>query len=144
MKDNITLKEGLNIFYKKNRKYFSEKKMSQKGETFIRCHDIAHVVFNCDTSIYGEGVVKIWTTFGTTMSFWEVTKGYRDVSAFELSRKYSFGHVVKNIFRLLVVIPKVIFRAKRMNKPWPFSNYDNYLNTPIAAIRKEYIIQVLK
>ncbi|MFK7806400.1 MAG: hypothetical protein AB8F74_01240, partial [Saprospiraceae bacterium] len=85
-------------------KYFTKRSMSKEGEVFLKCHDIVHVVFGCDTTICGEGVVKIWTTFGTTLSFWKVTNGYNEVSAFELFRKYSFGHVIKNIFRFLVVI----------------------------------------
>jgi len=77
-----TLQEGLAEFQTKNQKYFSKRTLSNSGEEFLQCHDIAHVVFGCDTSLYGEGVVKLWTTFGTTMSFWKVTKGYRDASAF--------------------------------------------------------------
>lgn len=143
MDDNITLQQGLAVFQEKNKKYFSEKIPSEKGKAFLRDHDIAHVVFGCDTSIYGEGVVKIWTTFGTTLSFWEVISGYREVNAYELSRMYSFRHVLKNIFRLLGVIPKTIVRAKKMSQPWPFSDYESYLDTPIADIRKAFNIQVL-
>lgn len=143
MEDSITLKQGLNKFQKQNRKFFSERSISDEGEEFLSCHDIAHVVFDCDTSIYGEGVVKIWTTFGTTLGFWKVVSGYNEASAFELFRMYSFKHVSINILRYLVVIPKAIVRAKRMSKPWPFSNYRPYLNTPISIIRKEFNIQVL-
>ena len=90
MKGNITLQEGLDKFYEKNRKYFSERSISAEGEEFLKCHDIAHVLFDCDTSICGEGVVKIWTTFGTTLSFWKVVSGYNEAGAFELFRMYSF------------------------------------------------------
>jgi len=143
MNNNITLQEGIEQFHKKNRKYFSERSFSKQGETFLKSHDIAHVVFGCGTTIYGEGLVKIWTTFGTTLSFWEVIKGYKEVNAFELSRKYSFRHVMKNIARLLLVIPKVIVRAKRMSKPWPFGEYSAYLNRPLSEIRKEFNIEIL-
>ena len=143
MNDRITLQEGLDKFYEKNRKYFSKRSISKEGEAFLKCHDIAHIVFGCDTTIYGEGVVKIWTTFGTTLSFWEVVRGYDEASAFELFKMYSFRHVMKNIFRFLVVIPKTIVRAKNMTKPWPFSGYKAYLNTPIADIRKEFNIHSL-
>ncbi len=143
MEDNITLQQGLDQFYKKNRKFFSKRTLSKEGEEFLTCHDIAHVVFGCDTTLYGEGVVKIWTTFGTTLGFWKVITGYNEVAAFELFKMYSFRHVMKNILRLLWVIPKTIFRAKRMSKPWPFSDYKAYLNSPIVNIRKEFNIKVL-
>lgn len=141
--DSMILQEGLEAFQKKNRKYFSKRSYSEEGKEFLRCHDIAHVVFGCDTTLYGEGVVKIWTTFGTTSSFWKVIRGYNDANAFELFSEYSFRHVMKNIFSYLRVIPKAIVSAKKMTKPWPFSSYQAYLNTPISEIRKEFNIQVL-
>lgn len=143
MEESITLQQGLDKFHHKNMKYFSDKSISKEGEKFLQCHDIAHVVFGCDTTIYGEGVVKIWTTFGTTLSFWKVINGYKEASAFELSKKFSFGHVTKNILRYLLVIPKTIVSAKKMTKPWPFLDYNAYLNMPIAEIRKEFNIQVI-
>jgi len=143
MDQSLTLQQGIEQFHKKNKKYFSEKNYSKEGKEFLKCHDAAHVVFDGDTTIYGEGVVKIWTTFGTTLSFWEVIKGYHEVGAYELFKMYSFRHIMKNILRLLLVIPKVIIRAKRMRKPWSFSEYRSHLNTPLSEIRKGFNIQVL-
>jgi ubiquinone biosynthesis protein Coq4 len=143
MDNTITLQQGLEQFQKKNRKYFSKRTTSVKGAVFLRNHDIAHVVFGCDTSIYGEGVVKIWTTFGTTLSFCKVTSGYYEVNAFQLFRMYSFRHIMKNIVKFLCSIPKAIIRAKRMTKPWPFSEHQAYLDKPIAEIRKEFNIHIL-
>lgn len=99
MKDDVTLRQGLADFRRKNMDFFTKRSMSKDGEVFLRCHDVAHVVFGCGTTIYGEGVVKIWTTFGTTLNFWKVINGYNEVSAFELFKMYSFRHVMKNIFR---------------------------------------------
>lgn len=144
MSENATLQQGLDQFHKKNSKYFSERDYSEKGADFLRCHDIAHVVFGCDTTLYGEGVVKIWTTFGTTSNFWQVINGYNDVSAFSLFKMYSVSHVMKNVLRFILVIPKVISRAKRMSKPWFFSAYEPYLNVSLAEIRREFNIQILE
>ena len=143
MNKDMTLKEGIALFHKRNMKYFDERPQSQKGSDFLRCHDVAHVVFDCDTRLYGEGVVKVWTTFGTTLSFWQVTRGYNEVSAFQLFKKYSLGHIMKNILSFLIAIPTVIIRAKRMTKPWSFTGYEPYLNTPLSEIRKEYNIVTL-
>ncbi|MFZ1699185.1 MAG: hypothetical protein WBO10_04795 [Pyrinomonadaceae bacterium] len=143
MEDSNTLQQGLDQFHKSNTKYFSERSVSKEGEEFLRCHDIAHIVFGCDTTIYGEGVVKIWITFGTALGFWKVVNGYNDASAFELFRMYSFRHLAKNILRYLLVIPKTILRTKKMTKPWPFLDHKAYLNIPISEIRKEFNIQIL-
>ena len=143
MHASITLQQGLDQFHEKNRKYFSERDHSSKGEEFLKCHDITHVVFGCATTLYGEGVVKVWTTFGTTLSFWQVINGYREVSAFQLFKMYTFRHIIKNIGRFVLSIPKVITNAKKMNKPWPFREYQSYLNKPVAEIRREFNILVV-
>lgn len=143
MEDYITLNEGLKRFQQKNAKVFTKKQLSKEGKEFLDCHDIAHVVFGCGTTLYGEGVVKIWTTFGTTLSFWKVAKGYNDASAFQLFKQYSIEHIFQNIVRLLSVIPKTIVRAKQMSKPWPFTDYKVYLDRPLSEIREEFNIQII-
>ncbi|MBL4707794.1 MAG: hypothetical protein JKY48_05070, partial [Flavobacteriales bacterium] len=102
MDNNSTLQQGLDEFHKKNRKYFSESSSSKEEKEFLICHDITHIVFGCNTTIYGEGLVKIWTTFGITLSFWNVVKGYDEANAFKLFKTYSFSHILKNIVHFLV------------------------------------------
>lgn len=140
----FTLQQGLTNFQKKNDIVFTKQQLSKEGKEFLDCHDIAHVVFGCDTTMYGEGIVKLWTTFGTTLSFWKVVRGYNEVRAFQLFKKYSFSHVIKNIGRLLMATPKTIFRAKKMSKPWPFSNYSAYLDTSLTDIRREFNIKIIR
>ncbi len=140
--NELTLRQGLEKFQEKNLKVLSGKSIPKEGQAFLVAHDVAHVVFGCDTSLYGEGIVKIWTTFGTNLSIWKVMRGYRQASAFELSRSYSFPHVAKNILRLLIAIPVTMLRAKQMTKPWPFYDYQAYIDTPIAEIRAEYKINI--
>jgi ubiquinone biosynthesis protein Coq4 len=143
MADEETLQQGLDKFYKKNTKYFPDRPTSERAKKFLTYHDIAHIVFGCDTSMYGEGVVKLWTIFGTNLGFWKVIGEYNEAKAFELFRMYSFKHVSKNIIRFLYVLPTVIIRAKRMTKPWPWSDYESYLNTSISDIRREFGIIIL-
>jgi Uncharacterized protein involved in ubiquinone biosynthesis len=143
MDDHITLRQGLEKFQQASKKYIAQSSISEKGKEFLRSHDIAHVLFGCDTSIYGEGVVKIWTTFGTTLGFWNVINGYQEAKAFELARQYSFGHVMNNICRLLIHIPKIIFRANKMRDQWPFTDYESYMDEPLSDIRAEFNIEIL-
>ncbi len=140
----ITLQQGLDKFHEKNVKYFSDRPMSKEGKRFLLSHDIAHVVFGCNTSIYGEGIVKIWTTFGTNLGFWKVINGYNEVNAFNLFKMYSLQHIARNIIRFFLIIPKTIIRARQMSKPWTWSNYQPYLNKPISEIRKEFNIKVIE
>lgn len=142
---NMTLRQGLEKFHRENEEYLSHEKegVSPEAKAFFKSHDAAHVLFGCDISLFGEGAVKIWTIFGTTLGFWKHFKGYQDANAYELSKEFNFIHVLKHIFKFLFSIPILIFRAKRMNKPWPWTGFDSYLDMPIADIRKEFNIQVL-
>ena len=38
MNKDMTLKEGIELFNKRNMKYFDERPQSQKGSEFLRCH----------------------------------------------------------------------------------------------------------
>lgn len=146
MEDGITLREGLEIFHRAYKDHLSHNKIgiSSEAQAFFKSHDIAHVLFGCDVSLYGEGVVKIWTIFGTTLGFWKHITGYKDANAFELSKNFTLVHIVKNIFRFLFSIPTIIIRARQMHKAWDWTGFEPYLDTSISEIRKEFNIRVLR
>lgn len=145
MEDNITLRQGLENFHREYKNHLSHNKsgISVEAKEFFTSHDIAHVLFGCDISLYGEGAVKIWTIFGTTLGFWKHLTGYQDANALELSKSFTVVHVFKNILRFLVSIPKIIIRAKQMHKPWNWKGFEAYLDRPIQDIRNEFNIRVL-
>ncbi|QBA64005.1 hypothetical protein [Muriicola soli] len=140
----ITLRQGLDEFYRAYKDYHShsEEGISNEAKAFFKSHDIVHVLFGCDISLYGEGSVKIWTIFGTTLGFCNHIRGYREANAFRLSRNFSFSHVVSNIFKLLFSVPALILKARKMKKRWPWTGFEPYLDTPISDIRKEFNIRV--
>lgn len=145
MEEGITLRQGLEKFHGKYKGHLShhDKGISSEVKAFFMSHDIIHVLFGCDISLFGEGSVKIWTIFGTTLGFWKHLKEYQKASAYELSKSFSLVDVVQNIFKFLFFIPLLICRAKQMNKLWPWKDYDSYLDVPISVIRKEFNIKVL-
>ena len=142
----ITLRQGLAQFYQEHQEYLSHNKdnNSKEAESFFRSHNVAHVLFGCDISLYGEGSVKIWTIFGTTLGFWNHLKGYREANTFTLSRNFSVIHFFSHIFKFLIAIPVIIIRSSRMSKRWPWSEFDAYLDRPISDIRREFNIKVLR
>lgn len=137
----ITLQEALDAFNQKNSANFADRELTAASAEFFRCHDVAHVVFDCDTTLYGEGVVKLWTLFGTTLGLWQHLTGYKEVNAFSLFRMYSWRHISNNILRLLVDIPRVVIRARSMTKLWPWSEFETYLDKPIEDIRRQFNIK---
>ena len=146
MDEHITLRQGLEKFHNEYKIHLSHEKpeLSNEAKAFFLSHDIAHVLFGCDISLFGEGSVKIWTIFGTTLGFWKHVRGYQAVNAFELSKDFTLIHILNNILKLLLSIPVIIIRANQMHKPWNWAEFEQYLDTPIAEIRKEFNIKVLR
>ena len=141
MERDLTLKEALGKFHRKNSRIISDTEILNDSEIFYNCHDIAHVVFDCDTSLRGEGIVKLWTIFGTTLGFVNHVKEYAGANAFQMFRKFSLRHILANVPKIIVVAPVVITRAHKMKKKWPWSSYDKYLDISINEIRKEFNIE---
>lgn len=139
-----TLREGLIQLRQENAAIFSDRNISPDAQEFFRCHDTAHVVFGCDTSLFGEGILKIYTIFGTTLGFWRHLSAYSEASAFALFRQYSLAHLCKHILKLIGNAPRAIVRARRMSKPWPWTEHGAYLDKPVAEIRKEFNIIVIQ
>lgn len=143
--DRATLRQAVQAFRERNAEHLShtEEWVSSEARVFFEAHDVAHVLFDCDISLFGEGAVKIWTLFGTDLGFWGHITGYREASAFELSRHFGVSHAISNTIKLLPSIPLIIVRAKRMRKLWPWMGFERHLDTPILDIREEYQIDVL-
>ena len=137
---DVTLREAFSEYHRKNSRIVSATEISNNSEIFFNCHDIAHVVFDCDTSLRGEGVVKLWTIFGTTLGFSLHVKEYAEANAFELFRKYRLRHILASVPQVIIVSPVVISRALKMKRKWPWVSYDEYLDISITEIRKEFNI----
>ena len=85
--------------------------------------------------------MKIWTIFGTTLGFWGHIREYRKANAFDLAKKLGPVSFLSNMLKLMCAIPLLILRAKKMSKPWPWAEYENYLDIPIFKIREEFTDQ---
>ncbi len=140
----LTLRQGIQRFAETNKAVLSDRETSEEADTFFRCHDTAHVVFGCDASIVGEGTVKLWTIFGTTLGFWHHLRGYSEADAFSLFRQYSRRHIAKHMLSLIANVPRTIGRARRMRKRWPWSEHEAYLDMSLAEIRAQFGIDPVR
>ena len=143
MSRSMTLREGFEAFHNKNHRVAPETAPSVGSEGFFDAHDIAHVVFGCDSSVRGEGLVKLWTVFGTTLGFADHIGKYADANAFALFKKYRLSHVLLSVPQVFALAPLVMLRARSMSKKWPWNSYEQYLDVPIAEIRREFNIMPL-
>ena len=138
----ISLADGLREYYASSDHLATGRGMSDAAREFFRCHDTAHVVFGCSTELPDEGVVKMWSFFGTTAGF-SLLSGYRLPESKEIYETLSWGSMISTAVRMLRLVPVTIWRCYQMVERWPWSEFDQYLDVPLAEIRGKYGIQVV-
>ena len=145
---SLTLRQGLEEFYLNNPEVALTSKA--KGKTFID-HDLTHVIFGCDASVYGEMALKSWILFGTTITFQEVKDYSADDEVKRLGREAEVllgGRWLLLLKMVFVFLPQFIygwfFYVRKMHQKWPHSAVtDEMLDTKIADLRERYGITLL-
>jgi ubiquinone biosynthesis protein Coq4 len=115
--------------------------MSAQAQHFFRCHDVVHVVYGCSTGLDDEAVVKVASIFGTTAGF-RVLEGYRLREALDIYQQLRIREVLPSIARSVVVVPRTVVRCLRQRARWPWSNFEEHLDTPLAELRRNFGIKV--
>jgi hypothetical protein len=139
---DATLRAGLDEYYASRSDLVSGRGLSPAASEFFRCHDTAHVIFGCSTSLVDEAVVKLWSFFGTTAGF-SLLRDYRSPESQEIYTRIEWDPILSTALRSLVFTPLVITRALRMNKRWPWSEFEQHLDVSISALRREYGIRIV-
>ena len=138
----MTLEEGLVEFYSSRDDLALGRGASDSARQFFRCHDAAHVVFGCSTSLPNEAMVKIWSFFGSTAGL-SLIRAYRSPESQEIYEQIAWGDVLNTALRSTVRLPLVLVRCLRMRKRWPWSDFDGYRHVRLVDIRREFGIRVL-
>ena len=138
----LTLEQGLGEYYASRDDLVDGRGISESAREFFRCHDAAHVVFGCSTTLTNEAMVKMWSFFGTTGGF-GLFRDYGSPESKEIYETLEWGPIVRTSFQSLVVVPRVFARCRRMHKRWPWSDFDLHRQVALSELRREYGIEVL-
>jgi hypothetical protein len=136
-----TLTEGVAEYYRLNPGLVTGRGTSIEAQEFFRCHDAAHVVFGCGTTLSDEAIVKIASVFGTSGGV-GVLRGYRLHESQQIYRKLAQGEILVTALKSFVVVPRTFFRCLQQQRRWPWNNFDRYLKVSLCDIRKEFGIRV--
>ena len=139
---DATLEEGLGEYYASRDGLVTGRGVSDSAREFFRCHDTAHVVFGCSTTLTNEAMVKMWSFFGTTAGF-SLLRDYRSPESKEIYETIRWGDVARTAIRSLGSVPRVLLRCLRMHERWPWSDFDRYMQASLVDIRRKYGIRVV-
>ena len=137
----LTLADGLAEYYRAHPFLKRGNQLADDAREFFRCHDAVHVLYGCDTSLTQEAIVKLSSIFGTTGGF-SVLKGYALHDSIDIYRKLRFLEILFTIFASFIIVPRTLLRCSAQKARWPWSQFNNYLNTPLVELRERFRIQV--
>ncbi len=138
----LTLESGLAEYYASRADLAGGRGASTAAREFFRCHDAAHVVFGCSTTLINEAIVKMWSFFGTTGGL-GLLRDYRLPEAKEIYEQIPRSLIAPTALRSARAVPQVIARCIRMHRRWPWSDFDAYRKLGLRELRREYGIRVL-
>ena len=144
---DLTLQKALECYYNSfpdSKEIFEDNKDSG---TLLRDHDCTHVIFGLDISIEQESILDTWVLWG---SKWELKYilGYQKLPQIkqlykDLIKEIGYFGLIKIIWKLGGIKRKVMFRAFKMKKKWPFKMPEEYLSMKVSDLREMHGIQVL-
>lgn len=132
-----TLAEGLAEYYAAHPQLKRGALLSPEARAFFHCHDVVHVLYGCGTSMPDEAIVKIASIFGTTGGL-SVLRGYRLHESRDIYTKLRLGSTLQAVLLAPYLIVRTVWRCKRQAQPWPWSQHQQYMNTPLAQLRAEF------
>lgn len=139
----MTLREGLAEYFRSMPDLLDVNALEGKAKELFDNHDTAHVVFGCDVSLRHEAMMDTWTVFGTDVGFFAYM---RYLTTPEARRVVTDAGVLRSLWGALLAVPdavRVIGRARRMKKKWPWRDHERYLDRPLVEIRRDLGLAIL-
>jgi hypothetical protein len=138
----MTLRQGLAEYFHQSGELMDPSELPEDLGVGLRAHDVAHVVFGCDTTLVGEAVLVRWTLFGVTGSIRPYLIGLRRRETRGLFRDAFAAFRVAMFWPIVKFSTLAIVRSLRMRERWPFEGYAEYLDQPLCEIREHFGIRV--
>lgn len=136
-----TLAQAIQEYNAVHARQLRTRHLSAAAVEFFRCHDVVHVVFGCDITLRDEAIVKINSVFGTTAGL-GVLRGYSLAESKEVYETLKLGEILTTTIASFVLIPRTIWRCRRMEQRWLWDDFDPYWNIPLNQIRRQFGIRV--
>lgn len=140
----LTLREGLQEYYSYMPDLLPTETMRPEAQRLFIPHDVAHVVFGCDTSIEQEALVDFWTMFGSDVGVRAYLDYLRVPEASQIIKDAGVLTTARATLRALPDIFRVIARSRRMHKKWSWDQHEGELDRPLSAIRTDLGLRIIE
>jgi hypothetical protein len=141
---SMTLREGIAEYFRHSAEMMDPAELPPDLGLGLRAHDVAHVVFGCDTTLVGEVVLARWSLFGVTGSIRPYLIGLRRRETRGLFRDAAAAFRPAMLWRMTKFASLAVFRSLRMRERWPFEEFGQYLDQPLCEIRERFGIRVIR
>jgi hypothetical protein len=132
----LTLAEGLAEFAAANPGLIPSE--DPRLRELVRAHDSCHVLFGLTTSIEDETLADTWTIFGSTVTIKQYSEYLKHEEFANVFRELGTWAMIRGVARSVPRALRAIWRTRRMTAKWPFYEYGQFLDTPIAALRRRF------
>ncbi len=139
----MTLRQGLSEYFRQSGSLMGPSELPLDLGLGLRSHDVAHVIFGCDTTLLGEVVLTRWSLFGVTGSIRPYLIGLRRRETRGLFRDALSAFRPAMFWRMVKFASVAVVRSLRMRERWPFEDYAQYLDQPLCELRERFGIRVL-
>ncbi|MBE9155286.1 hypothetical protein IQ265_00285 [Nodosilinea sp. LEGE 06152] len=141
-----TLREGLAEYYALNPHITPHATQPPEFAKILEAHDVGHVIYGCDTSMYDE--LKIlplfwWTSECTFQRFRQMRNTPAvDVMYDDMIREkgalWLYGEIIRVIPPLIPELVAIWFQTRDRQKRLPFLDFQPLLDRSLWSIRQEF------
>ncbi len=139
----LTLAEGLEEYYRGNRNLLMPEELSEDAAGMFRRHDAGHVVFACDTSLFGETLIDTWTVVATTAGLRGYLEYFRYPQVNRIFSEVGMYRVGLESLKASPAMMRAVIRGWKQPMKWPWYDYEQFLQTPLIEIREHFGIRVI-
>ena len=136
--EKLTLKEALAQFREANDLAAKYAGTGELSKSFMDRHDTIHILFGTDTSFQQEAMTDYFTIFASDAKWSDLTQYFNLPEQKELFEEVGWPKMISGSLRSLPNAVRVAFRSRKLKRKWGWNDYADYLDTPVANIRREF------
>jgi len=135
---NLSLREALRHF--RDAEGLTEKyaNTGERSQTFLDRHDTIHILFGTDTSFQQEAMTDFFTIFASDAKWSDLKQYFNLPEQKELFEEIGWPRMIWGSILSLPNAVRVAFKARKMKQKWDWNGYADYLDTPVAEIRRKF------